>query len=152
MLNLKPLWNYEIDEQLNDISSFYKTIPKNFLDSLNIKSNENFCCVLNTEVSNNNGKHWVCLYNDKNTNFIEYFDSFGVPPLKNVVDFCKRNYPKKEIFYNDNQLQKYESVLCGYYCIYYIRNRNKGLSPYEVVYNLQQEPSDFNEVEVVTNY
>ena len=109
---------------------------------------KDFCCVLNLENSNEDGSHWTALYNDKNENFSEYFDSYGMKPPLEVVRFVKRNF-RKPIYYNDNQLQQDESKNCGYFCKYYIINRSSGKEPYDVLYSLKQEPSDYNEKKVV---
>ena len=146
---LKPLYNTDIDKTLKHISYYYKCIPKDFLNDIKVNPKSSFCCVLNLQNSNERGSHWVCLFVDKTKHFIEYFDSFGIPPIKNVVSFCKRNYPNRELFYQDNQLQMFSSVLCGYFCIYYIQNRFEGKSPYETLYSLKQEPSLSNELLIV---
>ncbi len=36
------------------------------------------------------------------------------------------------------------------HCIYYIKGRNNGKSPYEILYSFKQYPSEFNERKVIT--
>ena len=110
---------------------------------------KDFCCVVNLENSNEEGSHWTALYNDKDENFTEYIDSYGIQPPKEVVSFVKRTF-RKPIYYNDNQLQEDTSKRCGYFSEYYIANRAKGLEPYDVIYSLTQEPSSYNEKKVVS--
>jgi hypothetical protein len=92
--------------------------------------------------------HWVCYYNDPKSKYIEYVDTFGLGPSETIKKFLKMS--GKEIVYNDSQLQANNSVLCGYYCIYYIKGRNSGKSPYEILYSFEQHPSEFNERKVIT--
>lgn len=46
--------------------------------------------VVNTDPHDRPGMHWVCLYS--NTPIIEYFDSYGLPPLHHEIrDFIARH-------------------------------------------------------------
>lgn len=114
--------------------------------------------IINLDISTGSGTHWVCYYNDKNNNFVEYFDPFGEyeykgMKLKNeiipekIVKYLKTS--RKEIRYNSSFLQQPESVKCGYYCMKYITERNTGKSASEVLYSFTQEPSRFNEIFVL---
>ena len=57
----------------------------------------------------------------------EYFDSFGLPP---PLEWEKEKlmHGKKHFFRNDNQIQREQSVRCGYYCLLFLNERNKGTS------------------------
>ena len=57
---------------------------------------------------------------------IEYFDSYGLPPINLILN--NFNY-----VYNSNQYQSYKSKACGYYCIYYIYKRYHGESYYDII-------------------
>ena len=117
-----------------------------------IKSFENG--IINLDISTGNGTHWVCYYNDPKYNFVEYFDPFGEYKLKNIK-LKKEKIPKeivaylktsnKELRYNSSFLQKPLSVNCGYFCMKYIRERNKNRNPIEVLYSFTQLPSNYNE-------
>lgn len=110
--------------------------------------------IINLDISTGKGTHWVCYFNDPKYNFVEYFDPFGEYLLGNVrmknitipdeiVKYLKTS--NKEIRYNSNFIQKPTSVKCGYYCMKYITERNKGHSPVKVLYSFTQTPSDHNE-------
>ena len=73
------------------------------------------------------GTHWMCYHNDDKSKYVEFFDSFGLPPGKEIISYLETS--GKDIIYSDNQLQSTDSVLCGYYCVHYIkgRNRNKNI-------------------------
>ena len=91
-----------------------------------IESNKGKFFILNLDISKNEGTHWVCFYNNKNQNIIEYFDSYGLPPINTIIN--NFNY-----IYNSNQYQSYQSKACGYYCIYYIYKRYNGESYYNII-------------------
>jgi hypothetical protein len=133
---------------MSDIKSFHGAIPKDNLNSLKVPMKKDFSCIVNLENSNEDGSHWVALYNDKKEDFTEYFDSYGLKCPTEVIKFVKQNF-RKPIYYNDTQLQKDTSKRCGYFCQYYIRSRASGKEPYDVLYSLKQEPSEFNENKVV---
>jgi hypothetical protein len=147
-LNDRGLYSNEIDTNLKHIKSFQGAISQDRLELLNPSMKKSFSCIINLEDSNEDGSHWVCLYNDKNENFSEYFDSYGMKPALQTIGFVKKHF-RKPIYFNDTQLQGDDSKKCGYYCQYYIRNRAKGKSPYDVLYSLKQEPSKFNEEKVL---
>ena len=50
----------------------------------------------------------------------------------------------KNIIYNDLQIQNMYSILCGYYCIYYIEQRNEGRTADEVLLDFHDKPTEFN--------
>jgi hypothetical protein len=126
------------------------TLPKK------IKKFENG--IVNLDISTGPGTHWVCYYNDPDYNFIEYFDPFGeynyegvrlndVIIPKTILKYLKSS--AKEIRYNSSFLQEPTSTKCGYFCMKYITERNKGYPPWDVLYDFTQEPSDYNENRVL---
>jgi hypothetical protein len=90
------------------------------------------------------GTHWVCYYNNGKSNVVEFFDSYGLPPSDKIILYLNKS--GKRIMYNDSQLQQFSSVMCGYYCVRYLKSRNKGLLPSKIIYEFEQYPSDLNEV------
>jgi len=54
----------------------------------------------------------------------EYFDSFGPPPPLE----WEKEMSVQGINSNDNQIQWEQSVRCGYYCLLFLNERNKGTS------------------------
>ena len=93
---------------------------------------------------NGGGTHWTAIYNDKNSNVIEYFDSFGLKPPIDCIDYMKTS--NKPIEYNSSQIQNIDSIMCGYYCCYYITERYKGRKPIDILLDFNQRPSLCNEV------
>ena len=51
----------------------------------------------------------------------------------------------KNIIFNDAQIQNIDSILCGYYCLYYITESNKNRKADEVLLDFHQSPTEFNE-------
>ena len=70
------------------------------------------CGNINLDDTIGSGTHWECNYNNY------YFDPFGMPPPVEVVRYIKG------IQYNDIQYQDTKSVLCGYYCLYFLTRLN----------------------------
>ena len=70
--------------------------------------------------------------------YIDYFDSGGDKPPHLIMKFLKslktkfdKNNDQSTIIYNDKRHQ-YGKSECGIYSIYYILNRVKGKTPYEL--------------------
>ena len=84
--------------------------------------------VINTDESHLPGTHWIAVYfpEDKN-NVVEYFDSYGLPPLEqDMVDFMRRNAVSTR--FNNIRLQGMDSMVCGQYCVHYLHQRSLGYS------------------------
>ena len=105
--------------------------------------------IINLDIATGPGTHWVCYYNDPNNHFVEYFDPFGEHKLLPNIKKYLLSSGKKEIGYNSSFLQHPASAKCGYFCMKYIRERNKGKPVVDVLYSFTQEPSDFNEKNVL---
>ena len=112
-------------------------------DTLQNKMKQNDCGIVNLQNITEGGSHWVAYYNEKNNNFVEYFDSYGLTPSFNVKKFLLTS--GKKIVYNSSCLQAYSSSLCAYYCINFIKRRNKGEKYYDILYSYTQRPSIYNE-------
>src|SRR6185312_15555157 len=106
--------------------------------------------VVNYDKIGGTGTHWVCWFNDKKSKFVEAFNSMGLPPPEKMVNFLRTS--RKQIQYNDIQYQPKDSINCGWYCVYYIKERNKGRSPYDILYSFKQVPSSFNDRLIVSRY
>ena len=76
------------------------------------------CYIVNLGDSNTGGTHWTSfIINDK---IATYFDSFGLIPPQSIVKFIKRYNKHLRIIYSIDQIQDYNSVLCGWFCVYYL--------------------------------
>lgn len=93
--------------------------------------------IINTDDQDEPGEHWLAVFNDHG--HIEYFDSFGRPPLdKRLETFLGKTYK-----YNDIPLQLLFSNACGFYCVYYILHRCRGYSMEEIIHILKRSDGDF---------
>ena len=114
----KPLSNFEIIDAAKRLS-----IPKFrgvFLrDTLPRRPLKKECGILNLDDSGGNGTHWVAWY--KNGEDKYYFDSFGIQPPKELV-----NYLKSDIYYNTEQIQQRDQVFCGHLCLYVLKQMSRG--------------------------
>lgn len=61
---------------------------------VSIKPNQIESGVLNLDTSDNQGTHWTCWI--KNKNLILYFDSFGLLPPPEMMDFLNNQKTTKE--------------------------------------------------------
>ena len=85
-------------------------------------------CIINLDDLGGQGTHWVCCWATHLWGTpTEYFDSFGLPPPAEwEIELILEG--KKTFLRNDNQLQWEFSVRCGYYCLLFLNERNKGRS------------------------
>ena len=86
--------------------------------------------IFNTDDHTKPGTHWLAVFIDNNNKTIEYFDSLGHPPIKNICNFLKHfhNYNFK---INRTPFQKGNNN-CGVFACYYIIQRLLGYSYKEI--------------------
>ena len=107
-----PLTNSEIQEYYQNEPRFNgvfsrDNLPNNNNNNNNVKLLERYCEI---------GTHWVAPYVNNKT--VTYFDSFGVEHiLKEIMKFIDR----KNIITNIFRIQAYDSIMCGYFCIGFIK-------------------------------
>ena len=79
--------------------------------------------IVNTNVSDDPGQYWMCLYFDGDK--AVYFDSYGFTPLKDhVLPFIKNN-PTCWIE-NTKMIQSPWSNVCGMYCLFVLYQLKQG--------------------------
>jgi hypothetical protein len=138
-----PLTNIEIDKMLKGIDGVQKTISQGSLPK-KIKPKE--YRVINLDKPHNSGTHWTCYINDPKLSYILYFDSFGMVPPDRVVKYLKTS--KKPIWYSRAPIQHIQSVMCGYYCVYIIREFASGRKIENILYDYDQMPTEENEKKI----
>ena len=94
-----------------------------------IKRNE--VGIINLDSQIGPGTYWVAYRNNKNGS--EYFDSFGLIMPNEVMKYLMIS--GKQIFYSGDEIQERDSVLCGYWCLYYLLERQKGVPILNVIHN-----------------
>lgn len=93
-------------------------------------------------ILNLNNKHWTALYVKNGEGF--YFDSYGVIYPTTVKKFCPN------VIYSDDTIQSLNSVLCGYFCLYFLYwMTNKYKDSLEKTFN--QFRSLFDDDEIYNN-
>lgn len=125
----------EIMEQYQDLYrnkfKFLGAQPSDYskLIKLNKKKLQNYNqvgVIFNTDPHHLPGKHWVGVFIDIDNKTVEYFDSLGKMPNKNIASFLKifKNY---KFTFNKKIHQKGGSN-CGVYSCYFIIERLNGKS------------------------
>jgi len=89
--------------------------------------------IINTQTSNLPGQHWVAVTIQNNTAYI--FDSFGSSPKPLLVRQLKDRGITK-IYYNQRQIQPYNSTICGQLSVKHLLNvdllgRTRGVSSWK---------------------
>jgi len=85
---VKPLSNLDILEmcKILKINNFKGVYMRNELKG---KGNPNESLIVNMDDSTGNGTHWTSLFVTDIDSY--YFDSFGLPPPKEVISYCSDN-------------------------------------------------------------
>ena len=87
--------------------------------------------IINLDTRLGPGTHWVAYRNGPNHS--EYFDSFGLIMPNEVKTYLSQN--GKLIYYSGDEIQERDSVLCGYWVLYYLLERQKGAPMLNVIHN-----------------
>lgn len=86
----------------------------------------NECGIVNLDNSSGPGTHWVAYYKH-GVNNIQYFDSFGnLQPPKEII-----NYLGKNVKYNYNTFQNYDTFICGHLCLKFLREQSQNENWYK---------------------
>ena len=74
---------------------------------------------------------------------VEYFDPFGLIMQKEALKYF--NTSGKGIVYSIDEIQNRSTVLCGYWCLYYVYERQRGTDILDVIHNphFDNDNSDF---------
>jgi hypothetical protein len=90
--------------------------------------------IINTDVEGSPGKHWIAIY-FINKNQADFFDSFG----KSLNFYGIGQLGKGlNITYSSKVIQHEKSLMCGYYCLYFLYMKSR-------YYSLKQLQGIFTE-------
>ena len=79
--------------------------------------------IINLDDSMGGGSHWIC-YRNVDKQYCEYFDPFGLIMPNEIKNYLKTS--GKKMVYSSDEIQERDSVLCCYWCLYYLLERQKG--------------------------
>ena len=85
--------------------------------------------IYNLEPSYMSGSHWVSTY--VKNGVINYFDSFGLPPFQEIVNHAKKK--NLTLIHQNEQIQGLLTTTCGYFCLYFLNEMNKGVSYFDLL-------------------
>ena len=133
-----PLSNFDLINWVNQlgIKHFRGVFSR---DDLPSKINEPEVGIINLDSKIGPGTHWVCYRNDEE-DLCEYFDSFGLLMPNDVLKYLQSSNEK--IIYSIDEIQERDSVLCGYWCLYYLLERQNGKSILQIIHNPAFDSND----------
>ncbi len=139
--SIHPLSNHEINSALRGINGFSGVYMIDELKNKKIKNKE--FLVINLDFSGGPGNHWVACASLPDKKHTYYFDSYGLVPPKLIQTFLESS--GRRVLYSNSWIQGFQSILCGYYAIYFIKELAlEKRSFYELIYKLDQFPSKSN--------
>lgn len=112
LINTDILTNFDIEDICKALRIPLNGIPmKDEVHKL-----KNGCYIMNLDDSKNEGTHWCSFI--ITDHYVLYCDSFGMPPPEGVYKLFLKT--KKNIFVNQRQYQHMNSILCGYFAVYFL--------------------------------
>ena len=144
-LNLRPRFKKTVPMSNFDLIEWckYLKIPiKNVLSrDQTVQHNHKLALfIYNLEPSYLRGSHWIATY--VKDNVINYFDSFGMMPFQEMVDHAKRE--NVTLLHQNQQLQNLYTSTCGYFCLYFLNEMNKGIDYFDLLQVFKQD-TNYNE-------
>jgi hypothetical protein len=115
---------------MKSVQNYSGTFAKDNLPPKMLKSNS---AIINFDNTGYPGTHWVAVFNDPNSEYVDYFDSFGLPPPNEIENYLQTS--SKPILYNTKQVQSLSSSECGKLCINFIKRRSEGISAYDIIHH-----------------
>ena len=100
------------------------------------------CGIINLDSIEGQGTHWVC-YRNIDTHMAEYFDPFGLIMPHEISHYLSTS--GKKVIFSQDEIQNRDTVLCGYWCLYYLIERQNGKSILGVIHHedFDHDNSDF---------
>jgi len=98
--------------------------------------NKNFSLIFNESKHNEDGSHFIAVFS--NSHKIYYFDSLGLK-CENEYILKFINQFNKEIIENNVQIQSYNSIFCGYFCLAFVifMSINKNHKSFFEIFNVK---------------
>ena len=137
----KPLSNFDLEKWVDDLEiKYFRSIYSR--DRLPDRIKKKECGIINLDSIEGSGTHWVC-YRNIDKLMVEYFDPFGLIMPHEVSHYLSKS--GKRIVFSQDEIQNRDTVLCGYWCLYYLIERQKGKSILDVIHHedFDHDNSDF---------
>ena len=137
----KPLSNFDLVKWIDDLGIKYFRIIYS-RDRLPYQIRKKECGIINLDSIEGEGTHRVC-YRNIDKQMVEYFDPFGLIMPHEIHHYLAKS--GKKVFYSQDEIQNRDTVLCGYWCLYYLIERQKGKSILNVIHHedFDHDNSDF---------
>ena len=133
--------NFDLEKWVDDLEiKYFRSIYSRDRLPDQIKRKE--CGIINLDSMEGQGTHWVC-YRNIDINMAEYFDPFGLIMPHEISHYLSKS--GKKIIFSQDEIQNRDTVLCGYWCLYYLIERQKGKSILDVIHHedFDDDNSDF---------
>ena len=137
----KPLSNFDLEKWIDDLKiKHFRSIFSR--DRLPDQIRKKECGIINLDSIEGEGTHWVC-YRNLEENMTEYFDPFGLIMPHEIRHYLLTSGEK--VIYSQDEIQNRNTVLCGYWCLFYLIERQKGKSILDVIHHedFDEDNSDF---------
>ena len=136
---IKPLSNFDVMDWISKLKIRHFRGVYN-RDGLPRKIRKE-CGIISLDDIQGAGTHWVCYRNL--TGVVEYLDPFGLIMPNEALKYF--NTSGKQIVYSIDEIQNRSTVFCGYWCLYYLLERQRGTSILDVIHNphFDSDNSDF---------
>ena len=127
----KPLSNFDLEKWIDDlgIKYFRSTYSR---DRLSDRIRKKECGIINLDSIEGQGTHWVC-YRNIDKQMVEYFDPFGLIMPHEILHYLSKS--GKKVIFSQDEIQNRDTVLCGYWCLYCLIERQKGKSILDVIHH-----------------
>jgi hypothetical protein len=111
-------------------------IMKNELSDLKkFGKNKIYFIICNYQTTKEVGIHWVALYKNSSKHISFYFDSYGIIPFKEAIDFLDTT----DRYYSTFQIQKPNTNYCGVLCLFVLYQLYKGKDFFDIILSLKNE-------------
>lgn len=98
----------------------------------NLKNSNYIGIIFNTDPHNKPGVHWVSVFIDNRNKIVDFFDSLGNSPNKNICSFLK-HFSTKTYSFNFNKVKHQKAgVQCGVYACFFLNQRLLGITMAEI--------------------
>ena len=135
----KYMSSYPIDFARTDINSLLQLKPSDIIKQYK-RNKKTFGIVFNTDKHTCAGKHWIAMFIDTKSKTIEFFDSYGHNPPKEIQTFMNKLQKEFKDKLNlkmklrvNRKRHQFKNSECGVYSIHFVVQRLLGNSFDQVV-------------------